>query len=321
MVIAIIVVVVVLVTGKDDAESPGKEKLQLTDFLNNEYSASHFNGTFINDNEFMYSNADGALVLYNTDTKQNTILLDDEKILNSGFGYWVSPTKQFILIARDRQPSFRHSFQAFYDVLNVADKTVEPVKVGEEQFPLQYVQWNPINNGIVFVFNNNIYYKNSPTEQARAITNDGSPTVYNGIPDWVYEEEVFASNSAIWFSPDGNKVAYVRFDDTPVHPMSIPFYGTPGSLDFQYTRQFGILYPKSGSPNPIATLHSADVTAAAITSVNHPYIGPANNQKPLITAVSWIDNNQLVAAWMNRVQNECYIHKCTATECTQVRIK
>lgn len=319
--IAVIVVVVVVVTGKDDESgSSEKHRMELNDFLTNEYAASHFNGTFINDEEILFSNSDGYLSLYNVNTRTESVLLNDEKIIATGFGYWVSPTKEFLLIAKDRISSFRHSFHAHYDVLNLSDKTVTPLTVGDSQQNLQYAQWSPVSNGIVFVYNNDIYYKSSPTVEARRITSDGSQYIYNGIPDWVYEEEVFASNCAMWFSPDGNKLAYVRFDDTPVRVMSIPIYGTPGSLDFQYTRQMGMLYPKAGSPNPLATLHSVDLTATTLTALSHPYVGPSENQKPLLTAVAWLDNTQVVAAWMNRIQNECFIHKCTASadQCTHV---
>lgn len=324
MVIAIIVVVVVLVTKKDSEDggtpTPTKEPLDLNDFLGNTYAASHFNGTFISDNEIMYQNANGLLVLYDVTTKTETILLSDEDKLANSQGVWVSPTKEYLLVARERSPIYRHSFSALYDILNLADKSVTPITVDNLQVPLQLAEWNPVTNGIVFVHNNNIYYKSAPADTPRQITTDGSPLIYNGVPDWVYEEEVFASNSALWFSPDGTKLAYAHFDDTPVRTMILPIYGTPGSLDFQYTRQAGVLYPKSGSPNPIASLFSVDLSATTLTTVQHPYVGPTANQKPLLTAVTWIDNTHVVAAWMNRIQNEAYIHKCTQTECTQVRM-
>lgn len=294
--------------------------MELNDLLSNQFSASHFNGTFVNDDEILFSNSDGALVLYDVNTKTETILVNDEKILASGFGFWISPTKQYVLIARDRVSSYRHSFHAHYDLLNLSTKTVTPIKIGNEEYPLQYAQWNPVTDGVVFVFNHNIFYKENPTAEPKALTTDGSQYVYNGIPDWVYEEEVFASNCALWFSPDGNKLAWARFDDTPVRAMSIPVYGTPGSLDFQYTQHLGILYPKAGSPNPVVTLHSVDLTAATPVELSHPYVGPTPNQKPLLTAVAWLDNSNLIAAWMNRIQNECYLHKCSASECTQVNI-
>ena len=30
--------------------------------------------------------------------------------------------------------------------------------------------------------------------------------VYNGVPDWVHEEEVFEDNKAMWWAPDGQKL-------------------------------------------------------------------------------------------------------------------
>lgn len=57
-------------------------------------------------------------------------------------------------------------------------------------------------------------------------------------------EEVFSSNKALWFSPDGTKLAFGRFDDTAAPLMVVPIYGQPGSLIFQYPRANIVKYPK-----------------------------------------------------------------------------
>jgi hypothetical protein len=59
-------------------------------------------------------------------------------------------------------------------------------------------------------------------------------------------EEVFSSNTALWFSPDSKKLAYATFDDNRTRIMSVPFYGVPGSLEYQYTHAVNIRYPKVG---------------------------------------------------------------------------
>lgn len=89
-----------------------------------------------------------------------------------------------------------------------------------------------------------MYYK--PTVEADPIqlTTDGSNDIFNGVPDWVYEEEVFASNSALWFSPDGKRLAYMRFDDSNTKRITFPYYGVPGALEFQYPRNIAFNYPK-----------------------------------------------------------------------------
>ena len=59
-------------------------------------------------------------------------------------------------------------------------------------------------------------------------------TIFNGICDWVYEEEVFSDTKAMYFSPDGKHLAWVEFNDTEVDVMPLQVYGQPGRIEFQY---------------------------------------------------------------------------------------
>lgn len=91
-----------------------------------------------------------------------------------------------------------------------------------------------------------MYYKKTPNDTEIQITTDGGPeqSIVNGVPDWVYEEEVFSSNSATWFSPDGKKIVYIKFNDAKVPLMTLPIYGTPGDPNFQYPHHIALHYPK-----------------------------------------------------------------------------
>lgn len=57
-------------------------------------------------------------------------------------------------------------------------------------------------------------------------------------------EEVFSSNKALWFSPDGKRLVFGEFQDKDVKLMTLPVYGEPGNLDFQYTKAVQVRYPK-----------------------------------------------------------------------------
>lgn len=60
----------------------------------------------------------------------------------------------------------------------------------------------------------------------------------------LFPEEVFGSGSALWFSPDGKKLAYAQFNDTNLADFSYYIYGTAGSMDDQYPTTRTIKYPK-----------------------------------------------------------------------------
>jgi len=54
---------------------------------------------------------------------------------------------------------------------------------------IQLVRWSPQGHSLAFVFSNNLYYRaNDGTIQK--LTDDGSPGIFNGIADWVYEGEI-----------------------------------------------------------------------------------------------------------------------------------
>jgi dipeptidyl-peptidase-4 len=79
---------------------------------------------------------------------------------------------------------------------------------------IQFAGWAPVGNTIAYVRGNNLFvWKNGTTTQ---ITKDGGPDVFNAVPDWVYEEEIFGDYKTLWFSPDGQQIAFLRFDETGV---------------------------------------------------------------------------------------------------------
>lgn len=191
--------------------------------------------------------------------------------------------------------------------------------------PDQHVlcQWAPVGNAFAFVNVNNIFYKATPKSEAIQITTDGDASIYNGVPDWVYEEEIFASNSALWFSGDGKRIAFVQFNDNLTPLMSIPYYGQPGHIESQYPRRFAVHYPKPGAVNPTVKLFTVVVDGllpgAEVTKyeLNVPASLAANDH--VITTVSWANNENVIATWMNRVQNRCIIQNCELGTCRDLR--
>lgn len=105
--------------------------------------------------------------------------------------------------------------------------------------------FSPDGKFVAFVRDNNLYVVDVATRTERALTTDGSELIFNGKADWVYFEEIFhRGRHAFWWSPDSARIAFLRFDDTPVRKFTI--------VDPVAARQTPEItpYPKAGEPNP-----------------------------------------------------------------------
>ncbi|KAG8229724.1 hypothetical protein J437_LFUL007899 [Ladona fulva] len=193
----------------------------------------------------MYKNENNTAYVYDfkTNEARPLTLLNDQVITNS-YQQDLSPDKNYLLVANNVQKVYRHSFLAKYDVIDLKKGSVMPVL--DSNVSLQLCIWSTSGNALVIVYENNIYYKPTVSEsRVIKLTADGiRERIYNGIPDWVYEEEVFGSNSAIWFSPLGENLAFASFNDSNTQVMNIPYYGPPGNLQYQYPREIHLRYPK-----------------------------------------------------------------------------
>ena len=81
------------------------------------------------------------------------------------------------------------------------------------------------------------------------------------VPDWVYEEEVFTSDFALWWSPDSSKITFLVLDETQVNEYTFPIYNPtfdPNEV-VPYPTQQTMRYPKPGYPNPLVSAHVFDL--------------------------------------------------------------
>lgn len=242
--------------------------------------------------------------------------------------YEFSSDKNFILMQTQFAKIFRHSFLAEWKIFDVVNNRIINVTVGNPEDPPLYrlVKFAPSGHGLIVIHRNNIYYKENPFATEIQITRDGTEelngSIMNGVPDWVYEEEIFSSNSASWFSPDGKKLAFIQFNDTHVPTISIPIYGYAGQ--FQYPETIEVNYPKSGAPNPTVKFFYIDLEGITQETVdqklkNVPAPSELQTVEHLITSVSWANNNTLISVWMNRVQNKAIVYKCIGGSCSNVQ--
>ncbi|XP_023171383.2 venom dipeptidyl peptidase 4 isoform X2 [Drosophila hydei] len=291
----------------DSGDKPKDNAIDLEDVLSGQLYAKRFNGSWSNGNSVIYRhNAD--IVELDSKTQVVTTLLANaaQYVL-----FEKSADGQLLLLAKNYKKTFRYSFLAQYDIYNLTSNTITPLTIQNEPAFLSMVQWSPVGNALIINFNRNLYYKKTALDTEIAITSNESGIFLNGIPDWVYEEEVFSSNVATWFNPTGTQIAFIQFDDSPTHVINFPYYGDAGDLRFQYPLHQEIPYPKAGSSNPRVVLFMADLERATsgkefLTSM--PVPSALNTETDyIVTVVSWLDNDNVLSIWMNRVQNAAYV--------------
>ncbi len=106
----------------------------------------------------------------------------------------------------------------------------------------------------------NLWVSNADGSEASAVTTDGSEKdrIKYGTASWVYGEEL-RQTTAMWWSPDGTKLAYYRFDESKVPDYFLQMDQTKiqDAVDTE-------AYPKAGAPNPIVDLFVYDVASEAV---------------------------------------------------------
>lgn len=135
----------------------------------------------------------------------------------------------------------------------------------DDEWPyLLHAQFTPRGHSLVMVYNYDIYFRTGPnSQQVFRVTKTGVPgVIYNGIPDWLYEEEILSSNTALWMSNDGHLMVHASFNDTFVLEQNFAWFGTVNSATGNtnlYPEIRSLRYPKPGSPNPLVTLKVSDL--------------------------------------------------------------
>jgi dipeptidyl aminopeptidase len=206
---------------------------------------------------------------------------------------YVFPSKDLkkVLVATDVQSNWRHSFYARYWIFDVETQTAQPLDPANKDGRVQLASWSPQSDAVAFVRDNNLFLRKLSSSSATRITTDGGPNYFYGVPDWVYEEEVFGGNSATWWAEDGKYLAFLRTNESQVPEYPIQYFVSrpsgvqplPGEENYPEVRQ--IKYPKAGAPNPTVDLLFYDVGKGDVFEVK--VAGAFQPDNLLITEVIW----------------------------------
>ena len=206
--------------------------------------------------------------------------------------YAFSADERKLLISTETESIYRHSTRARYFVWDFETQTLTPV------FPkgkIRYATFSPQGDKVAFVYQNNLYYKDLSSGEVVQITHDGKRNeIINGATDWVYEEE-FSFARAFQWSPDGQRIAFYRFDERRVPEFTMTNY--KGGL---YPEYVTFKYPKVGQPNSIVTIHVYHLDRKMTRQ-----IATGDDTDIYIPRIKWTRDPYLLCVFrMNRHQNE-----------------
>ena len=242
-----------------------------------------------------------AIVKYAYATGEEVkVLATDEDVFNDPnqerqiSGYEFSADEKQLLISTGHESIYRHSFTADFFVHVIRKHKTYPLSdftMGKTRL----ASFSPGGNQVAFVRDNNVFIATPAEQDAREIqvTSDGAwNEVINGASDWVYEEE-FGEDNGIFWSPDGTRLAYYRFDESGVREFSMPMYGE------LYPKPYTFKYPKAGEDNSRVSIHIYGLDTGMSTEVAD------TGDDSYIPRIQWTkDPEVLCVTKMNRHQNE-----------------
>lgn len=162
-----------------------------------------------------------------------------------------------------------------------------------------------------FYRDRNLFVSDANGANESQITTDGSEKlrIKYGTASWVYGEEL-GQTTAIWWSPDGKKVAYYRFDESQVPDYYLGLEQTKlqSKVDVE-------AYPKSGVANPVVDLFVYDIASKQSTKIDVREGKAFTNDVVghYVYKIGWTKDGVLTMNRTNRRQNVMEFTACDAT--------
>ncbi|XP_049831370.1 venom dipeptidyl peptidase 4-like isoform X1 [Schistocerca gregaria] len=322
-VVVLVLVVVAAVLLQDVSLGPARARppsFRLRDITDGRYVPRPINATWVSDYQFLYKDIDNRPVLYNMFTHTATHLIRKLYLipLDPDVSYELSGDHRFLLVIHNKTQILKHSRLAQYEIVNIQEQITISLRNrngAPDSHLLQLVAWIPKSSGLVYVYQNNIYYRPAvpAIDVEIELTNTGIPgQIYNGVTDFSYYGSIFTNEKALWISPDGKKIAFATFNDTYVANLTIPVFTHSSYRSNKYSQNFTVRYSKTGSSQPIVTLSVLNLETKRQnrpSTVKVPLPRDILRNEPILSSVSWINNDEIASVWLNRLQNKAKIYR------------
>ena len=207
----------------------------------------------------------GGIANYSYKTTQK-----EGNIVDGNFeSYIFNDDESKILLLKNNEPIYRHSFLGKFDVKDL--KSGKVINLNNGNF-VQEPTFSPDGSKVAFIADNNLFYQDLNSGKITQITTDGKKnSILNGLGDWVYEEEFGHAKLYEW-TKNSDAIVFVKSNESEVPEMSIPIYGKQ-----LYPSEMRFKYPKAGENNSVVSaqlyrLNSAKTIALDLSNFKNYYI-------------------------------------------------
>ena len=240
------------------------------------------------DKVVQYDLLTGAKTKVLMDAKSLSSIGDFDQTFNR---YSFSDNEGKMLLTSNLESIYRHSTKGKFYVLDRKTNELSPLGRKEK---MSLATFSPDERKVAFVRNNNLFSKDLESQETRQITYDGKTNeIINGMADWVYEEE-FGKTKAFAWSPNGDQLAFVRYDETDVKEFIMTIHNDNAYPEYQKFK-----YPKVGEKNSKVSVHVFNFNTGKVVEMD---LGNMDDQ--YVPRIKWThDNFGLVVFKMNRHQN------------------
>ncbi|KAM5326093.1 inactive dipeptidyl peptidase 10 isoform 2-T2 [Glossophaga mutica] len=310
LVVCSLITMSVILLTPDELTNSSETRLSLEDLFRKDFVLHDPEARWINDTDVVYKSENGHVIKLNIETNATTLLLENTTFVTfKASRHSVSPDLKYVLLAYDVKQIFHYSYTASYVIYNIHTREVWELNPPEvEDSVLQYAAWGVQGQQLIYIFENNIYYQPDIKSSSLRLTSSGKEgIIFNGIADWLYEEELLHSHIAHWWSPDGERLAFLMINDSLVPNMVIPRF--TGAL---YPKGKQYPYPKAGQVNPSIKLYVVNLYGPTHTLELMPP-DSFKSREYYITMVKWVSNTKTVVRWLNRPQNISILTLCETT--------
>lgn len=210
--------------------------------------------------------------------------------------YEFAPDDSKILIKTQIEPLFNSSTKEFNYVWDIPKKVMKVVTAEGKQW---YTSFSPDSKKIAYVREGNLFIKNLENDALQPVTYDGAmgQNLY-GMADALYENN-FGMKQAYQWSPDGQYLAFLRFNELSVKTFPISYY------DRVYPDVTKQRYPKAGEMVPEVSVFIYNIKNKVLIPVD---LGLNPNQ--YVTGIKWQpDSKSLYVQRLNRTQTKLEVLK------------